>query len=66
MSHPTHLKRPMSHLQPFVDERIAPHSPYAALAPADCIVYEDSDLGLTAAERAGMRWIDVRILGEKS
>jgi beta-phosphoglucomutase-like phosphatase (HAD superfamily) len=56
----------MSHLQPFVDERIAPHSPYAALAPADCIVYEDSDLGLTAAERAGMRWIDVRILGEKS
>jgi HAD superfamily hydrolase (TIGR01509 family) len=33
------------------------------VAPYDCIVYEDSDLGLEAAQRAGMRWIDVRILG---
>lgn len=31
--------------------------------PYDCIVYEDSDAGLEAARRAGMRWIDVRILG---
>lgn len=32
------------------------------VAPEQCIVYEDSDLGLEAARRAGMRWIDVRIL----
>ncbi len=28
----------------------------------DCIVYEDSDGGLEAARRAGMRSIDVRVL----
>ena len=28
----------------------------------DCIVYEDADMGLIAAQRAGMRAIDVRIL----
>lgn len=28
-------------------------------APEDCIVYEDSDAGLEAARRAGMRSIDV-------
>lgn len=33
------------------------------VAPEACIVYEDSDLGLDAAERAGMRWVDVRVLG---
>jgi beta-phosphoglucomutase family hydrolase len=32
------------------------------VAPEDCIVYEDSDQGLEAARRAGMRSIDVRIL----
>jgi HAD superfamily hydrolase (TIGR01509 family) len=32
------------------------------VTPEECIVYEDSDSGLEAAERAGMRWIDVRIL----
>ncbi|MEY2834147.1 MAG: hypothetical protein RLZZ574_3407, partial [Cyanobacteriota bacterium] len=32
------------------------------VAPQDCIVYEDSDGGLEAARRAGMRSIDVRIL----
>lgn len=32
------------------------------IAPQDCIVYEDSDGGLEAARRAGMRSIDVRIL----
>lgn len=32
------------------------------VAPEDCIVYEDSDGGLEAARRAGMRSIDVRIL----
>ncbi|HEY9769784.1 MAG TPA: HAD-IA family hydrolase [Coleofasciculaceae cyanobacterium] len=32
------------------------------VAPQDCIVYEDSDGGLEAALRAGMRSIDVRIL----
>lgn len=33
------------------------------VAPQQCIVYEDSDLGLEAAEKAGMRWVDVRVLG---
>ena len=28
--------------------------------PAKCRVYEDSDLGIEAARRAGMQWIDVR------
>jgi beta-phosphoglucomutase family hydrolase len=32
------------------------------VAPQDCIVYEDSDGGLEAARRAGMRSIDVRVL----
>jgi beta-phosphoglucomutase family hydrolase len=32
------------------------------VAPQDCIVYEDSDEGLNAAARAGMRSIDVRVL----
>lgn len=30
--------------------------------PSECIVYEDSDTGLEAARRAGMRWVDVRVL----
>jgi beta-phosphoglucomutase-like phosphatase (HAD superfamily) len=29
--------------------------------PADCTVYEDTDLGIEAARRAGMRWVDVRV-----
>ncbi len=32
------------------------------LAPADCVVYEDGDVGLEAARRAGMRAVDVRVL----
>lgn len=28
--------------------------------PAHCVVWEDSDLGIAAAEAAGMAWIDVR------
>jgi HAD superfamily hydrolase (TIGR01509 family) len=31
-------------------------------APADCTVYEDTDLGLEAARRAGMTPVDVRAL----
>lgn len=31
-------------------------------SPAECLVYEDSDLGIEAARRAGMQWIDVRTL----
>jgi HAD superfamily hydrolase (TIGR01509 family) len=30
--------------------------------PADCVVYEDTDLGIEAARRAGMRWVDIRTL----
>jgi beta-phosphoglucomutase-like phosphatase (HAD superfamily) len=32
------------------------------VAPSDCTVYEDTDLGLEAARRAGMRGVDVRPL----
>ncbi len=32
------------------------------VAPAACTVYEDADLGLEAARRAGMKSIDVRVL----
>jgi HAD superfamily hydrolase (TIGR01509 family) len=28
--------------------------------PERCVVWEDSDLGIAAATRAGMEWIDVR------
>jgi HAD superfamily hydrolase (TIGR01549 family) len=30
--------------------------------PRDCTVYEDTDLGIEAARRAGMRWVDVRAM----
>lgn len=30
------------------------------VSPANCRVYEDSDLGIEAARRAGMEWVDVR------
>ena len=30
------------------------------VAPKGCLVWEDSDLGIEAARRAGMSWIDVR------
>jgi beta-phosphoglucomutase family hydrolase len=30
------------------------------VAPARCLVFEDADLGIEAARRAGMRWVDVR------
>jgi HAD superfamily hydrolase (TIGR01509 family) len=32
------------------------------VAAEDCIVYEDGVPGIIAAERAGMRLIDVRVL----
>jgi beta-phosphoglucomutase-like phosphatase (HAD superfamily) len=32
------------------------------VAPADCTVYEDTDLGVEAARRAGMCWVDVRTM----
>ncbi len=28
--------------------------------PSDCLVYEDTDAGIEAARRAGMKWVDVR------
>ena len=31
-----------------------------AVRPERCVVWEDSDLGIEAARRAGMEWIDVR------
>lgn len=35
------------------------------IAPDRCLVFEDSGLGFQAAERASMRWIDVRPWHEK-
>jgi HAD superfamily hydrolase (TIGR01549 family) len=32
------------------------------VGPAECTVYEDTDLGVEAARRAGMRWVDVRTM----
>jgi beta-phosphoglucomutase-like phosphatase (HAD superfamily) len=32
------------------------------ISPASCTVYEDTDLGIEAARRAGMTWVDVREL----
>jgi len=32
------------------------------VAPAECTVYEDTDLGVEAARRAGMSWVDVRTM----
>jgi HAD superfamily hydrolase (TIGR01549 family) len=32
------------------------------VAPAECTVYEDTDLGIEAARRAGMRWVDIRTM----
>jgi len=32
------------------------------VAPTRCRVYEDSELGIAAARRAGMQWVDVRTL----
>lgn len=33
-----------------------------AVPPEACLVYEDADLGIEAARRAGMAWVDVREL----
>jgi HAD superfamily hydrolase (TIGR01509 family) len=33
-----------------------------AVGPSDCTVYEDTDVGLEAARRAGMRAVDIRAL----
>jgi HAD superfamily hydrolase (TIGR01509 family) len=30
--------------------------------PENCTVYEDADLGIEAARRAGMKWVDVRLI----
>lgn len=32
------------------------------LKPEDCVVYEDADLGIEAAKRAGMDYVDVRAI----
>lgn len=32
------------------------------VVPGRCVVYEDADLGIEAARRAGMRFVDVRLL----
>jgi beta-phosphoglucomutase-like phosphatase (HAD superfamily) len=33
------------------------------VSPDACLVYEDAELGIEAARRAGMRHVDVRLLG---
>lgn len=30
--------------------------------PSICTVYEDTDLGIEAARRAGMQWVDIRVM----
>ena len=35
------------------------------IAPQFCRVYEDTDAGIEAARRAGMDWVDIRLLIEK-
>jgi beta-phosphoglucomutase family hydrolase len=35
------------------------------VAPESCVVYEDADLGIEAARRAGMRCIDIRTLSPR-
>ena len=35
------------------------------VAPSACTVYEDTDIGLEAARRAGMEWVDVRPLYQR-
>jgi len=35
------------------------------IAPQFCRVYEDTDAGIEAAQRAGMDWVDIRLLIEK-
>jgi HAD superfamily hydrolase (TIGR01549 family) len=32
------------------------------VVPAECTVYEDTDLGIEAARRAGMSWVDIRTM----
>jgi HAD superfamily hydrolase (TIGR01509 family) len=34
--------------------------------PGGCVVWEDSDLGIEAARRAGMQWVDVRAFHQPS
>jgi beta-phosphoglucomutase family hydrolase len=34
--------------------------------PEHCVVYEDTDPGIEAAKRAGMQWVDVRVLRTSS
>jgi len=44
----------VSDVRPFVKK--------LGVAPEKCLVYEDADLGIEAARRAGMRFIDVRLM----
>ncbi|MEG1653562.1 MAG: HAD-IA family hydrolase, partial [Hafnia sp.] len=32
------------------------------VSPKDCVVFEDADFGIQAAQRANMAWVDVRKL----
>src|SRR4051794_35701036 len=65
----THCFQAIKSAEDVADGKPAPDMFLAAAAamgvpPDRCLVYEDSDLGIEAARRAGMRWVDVRPIVE--
>jgi HAD superfamily hydrolase (TIGR01509 family) len=61
----THCFQAIKSAEDVADGKPAPDLFLAAAAalgvpPDRCLVYEDSELGIEAARRAGMRWVDVR------
>jgi HAD superfamily hydrolase (TIGR01509 family) len=61
----THCFQAIKSAEDVAEGKPAPDMFLAAAAavgvpPDRCLVYEDSELGIEAARRAGMRWVDVR------